>query len=192
MVSIETNYYPRDSRQPQSWASGTTTELFIYPLSANFQQRNFSFRISTATVEAAETTFSDFSNFKRILMVLEGELLVTHEGHYSKLLRQFDQDLFDGGWKTNSKGKVRDFNVIFNEAVNASVFHVVLDSSEVKVIELNHQFVFFYVFSGVFECSGHLLNQGDFMQLNAQQAATISINCLNQGVLVCVEIDIVV
>jgi environmental stress-induced protein Ves len=190
MASIKTNYIPRDMQQTIAWASGTTTELFIYPSGSGFQERNFRFRISTATVDADETDFSDFSNLTRILMVLEGDLFLTHEGHYSKLLGPFDQDQFDGGWKTKSRGKVRDFNVIFNEEVNASVFHITLESGQVKTIAINTQFVFFYVFEGVFECDGQRLNQGDFFQLSQNQPSSIDLQCLNTGVLVCIEIEL--
>lgn len=190
MTSLKINHYPHDSRQTIAWASGTTTELFIYPAHADFQQRNFSFRISTATVDADETDFSDFSNFTRILMVLDGDLFLTHEGNYSKLLHQFDQDQFDGAWKTKSKGRVRDFNVIFKEHVTTSVSHAFVEQAQVKTIDINSRFVFLYIFSGVFECDNHLLNQGDLIQIIADQSSTIDLNCLNKGVLVCVEVEL--
>lgn len=34
------------------WASGTSTEIFVFPPDGNFVERRFTFRISTATVEA--------------------------------------------------------------------------------------------------------------------------------------------
>ncbi len=40
-----------------TWSGGTTTELFIYPEVAEYSERNFDFRISTATVEVEESNF---------------------------------------------------------------------------------------------------------------------------------------
>jgi len=35
-----------------NWSGGTTTQLFIYPPTAEYLQRNFIFRLSTASVKA--------------------------------------------------------------------------------------------------------------------------------------------
>mgnify|MGYP000737003170 CR=1 FL=1 len=58
--------HPFDPSKTVSWANGTSTELFVYPADGNFQTRDFTFRISTATVEAEETTFSDFSGLTKL------------------------------------------------------------------------------------------------------------------------------
>ena len=61
------------------WAAGTTSELFIWPNQTSFEARDFDFRISTATVEQAETTFTKFNGYSRELMILAGSLQIHHE-----------------------------------------------------------------------------------------------------------------
>lgn len=45
-------------------------------------------------------------------MVLQGELYLSHEGHHSTALKEFQQDSFRGDWKTTSRGRVTDFNLM--------------------------------------------------------------------------------
>jgi len=104
------------------WAHGTTTQLFIFPSSATYKDLNFDYRISTATVEAEKTKFSNLKGVKRTLMVLEGTLELEHVGHHSTILNPLETDTFLGDWETNSGGKVTDFNVMVrDEKINAQV-----------------------------------------------------------------------
>jgi environmental stress-induced protein Ves len=41
----------RENQITDSWSGGTTTQLAIYPENSSYQQRNFLYRISTATVD---------------------------------------------------------------------------------------------------------------------------------------------
>jgi environmental stress-induced protein Ves len=114
------------------------------------QTRDFTFRISTATVEAEETTFSDFSSLTRILMILEGNITLIHEGRYTKQLKPFDQNTFDGSWSTKSKGKVRDFNVMFKENVDGNVVHFAMNLGQSESFSLSGTHDFFFVQNGSF------------------------------------------
>ena len=111
------------SRNTINWASGTSTEIFIYPADGNFAERNFQFRISTATVEAEESTFTFFEGITRHLMILKGELELLHEGRYTKPLKPYEQDTFSGEWPTRSKGKVTDFNLMLKNGATGSLTH---------------------------------------------------------------------
>lgn len=103
------------------WSGGETTELFIYPEDANFASRDFQFRLSTATVEVEESTFTPLDDVSRTLVLLEGEMKLIHEEHHSKLLLPFDQDSFDGGWNTKSIGKCIDFNLMTKGGCKGSI-----------------------------------------------------------------------
>ena len=103
------------------WSGGITSQLYIAPENSVFAERNFDFRISSAVIEVEESDFTPMPGFSRILMVLDGELEISHEGHYSKLLKQFEVDEFSGDWKTSSKGMVVDFNLIMGEGISGSL-----------------------------------------------------------------------
>jgi len=95
-----------------TWSGGMTTELAIYPPGATYAQRDFSWRISTATINDEKSEFTALPGFWRILTVIDGELALVHEGYHSTTLRPFEQDEFSGGWKTTSTGTATDFNVM--------------------------------------------------------------------------------
>ncbi|MCE3295121.1 MAG: hypothetical protein K0R65_835 [Crocinitomicaceae bacterium] len=131
------------SQQPTSaWAGGTTTELFLSPENASFKERNFDFRISTANIETEHSVFSDLSGYCRYLLVLDGMLQIRHEEHYEKKLYQFDYDIFDGSWKTESEGRVRDFNIMYRTGMDVSVnFRNCRTSFEIEK-QNGHHFLF--------------------------------------------------
>jgi environmental stress-induced protein Ves len=101
-----------DNFERNQWAGGTTTQLFIYPLQAEYKKRNFSFRISTATVELETSQFTKLPGISRKLMVLEGKMKLVHENQYTKELTKFEVDSFNGDWNTTSQGKCTDFNLM--------------------------------------------------------------------------------
>lgn len=117
------------------WSGGTTTELAIHPEAAEYSKRNFTWRISTAVVEAEESLFTHLPGFERILMILDGELFIEHEDQHSATLQPFEQDRFNGGWTTRSKGKVRDFNVMLAEGCTGTLEAIHLQAGIPHVIE---------------------------------------------------------
>lgn len=173
--------HPYDPSKTVSWANGTSTELFVYPADGNFQTRDFTFRISTATVEAEETTFSDFSGLTRILLPLKGKLTLVHEGRYTKVLEPFEQDQFDGAWNTRSQGKVQDFNVIFNKETSARVIHHHLISGETKLLQAAESWHFIFVNDGIFEVNGANVSASDLIEFERSDAQTIEIKCIEAG-----------
>jgi environmental stress-induced protein Ves len=173
-----------------NWANGTSTELFVFPADGNFQTRDFTFRISTATVEAEETTFSDFSSLTRILMILEGNITLIHEGRYTKQLKPFDQDTFDGSWPTKSKGKVRDFNVMFKENAAGNVTHFAMNAGESKSFSLSGKHDFFFVQNGSFRFNDLELQKNDLLIIERENSESIDLKCFEAGDLVKVEIQL--
>ena len=184
------SHIKKEQTKTIAWASGTTTELMIYPSNGDFLTRDFLFRISTATVEAEETTFSDFSGLTRILMPLEGSLTLSHKGHYSKEMHPFDQDSFDGGWSTKSRGKVRDFNVMFKAPATAKL--EAFEIFEYQKIErfVKSQYVVLYVENGCFECEKVQLKQGDLFVVENAINEKLELVCLEQGNILLIEVRI--
>ena len=94
------------------WSGGRTTEIFIHPEGTSVGARDFEVRVSTATVELDETTFSDYSGYIRRIMPVEGGFELTIDEQDRIKLERFDATTFDGGRHVCSVGKCRDFNVI--------------------------------------------------------------------------------
>jgi environmental stress-induced protein Ves len=109
------------------WSGGTTTQLYISPINATLFNRDFKLRISTAKVETEESTFTSLPNVRRKLMILLGEITITHENQYSKHLKPFDIDDFCGDWTTSSKGTCIDFNVMTNNLDKSELYHLSIE-----------------------------------------------------------------
>ena len=102
----------KQQRRINSWSGGITKELYIYPEDASYEKRDFKFRISIAVTENEQSIFTKFPHAKRIISVLENNMILIHKDHYSISLEPYNIDRFSGDWETVSHGKVTDFNLI--------------------------------------------------------------------------------
>jgi environmental stress-induced protein Ves len=146
---MSSQQFTPDSRTTINWTSGTSTEIFIYPPDGSFADRNFLFRISTATVEAEESTFTFFEEITRHLMILKGELELIHEGRYTKQLKMYDQDTFSGEWATRSRGRVTDFNLMLKNVATGSLAHHRIAAGSAAAFRAETAFYFLYIASGM-------------------------------------------
>lgn len=97
------------------WSGGTTTQIAISPPSAVYADRDFLWRISSAVVEDERSTFTPLPDYHRWLLLLEGSLLLTHDGGAPFRLDPFQAHQFDGGAATESAGLCRDFNLMLRK-----------------------------------------------------------------------------
>lgn len=113
----------KDQIRTTNWSGGTTSQLYIYPEQSSYEDRDFLFRISSARVEVAASTFTALPGVNRELMILDGTLELEHQGKYKKTLNTFQQDHFPGEWHTTSRGKVTDFNLMTKAPKIGSLTH---------------------------------------------------------------------
>lgn len=85
------------------WDGGQTTQLAIYPEGANLSDKDFLWRISSATFTNFESKFSDFTGYQRYILPLKGKLSLYHQGIYDRELDEYEVDYFDASWNTSSK-----------------------------------------------------------------------------------------
>ncbi|MDD7593339.1 MAG: HutD family protein [Peptoniphilaceae bacterium] len=108
-----------------TWSGGTTTELYIDPAGADFKERRFDVRISSATFTGTASTFSDFTGYQRYLLPLVGQLSVEHSDQgkalYQRFLSTYDVEYFPGHWQTTSENSADcvDFNLIVRKGLEA-------------------------------------------------------------------------
>lgn len=121
----------KDKLSSSKWSGGTTTQLYIYPENELYENRNFTFRISSAEVNLEESTFTKLPNIKRRIMILDGKLKLIHENHHSVTLEKFQQDTFYGDWDTKSYGKVTDFNLMLNENADGFIEYINLENEKI-------------------------------------------------------------
>lgn len=103
---------PKSQCQTTRWSGGTTTQLAIYPPQAQYVQRDFIWRLSSATVEEETSTFTALPKYNRILSIIQGSLTLSHNGGEPFPLAPLELNQFDGGCRTVSQGRVTDFNLM--------------------------------------------------------------------------------
>lgn len=179
-------------RTISSWSGGTTSELFIYPTESNYKKRDFDFRMSTATVEVESSDFTPLSEINRTLMVLDGEMSLTHTDHHSVLLKKFEQDNFEGGWETFSEGKCIDFNLMCRNGVNGSIEHIIATGDQ-YLIDNHYSIHLFYNYKGSsnFEWNDTVvsLNQGDVLVFHQSKEKFNLIITSNNSEIICCKIN---
>jgi environmental stress-induced protein Ves len=148
------------------WSGGTTAQLFIYPEDTVFAERNFDFRISTATIDVEESDFTPLPIYNRLLAVLEGNLDIIHQGKYSKKLQKFENDRFNGSWQTSSKGKARDFNVIYNDNFELKFSH--REIFEPTFIQKQSDYLLLFILNKSVEFEGFELNLYDLIEVEIE------------------------
>ena len=144
---MEVTILSESSFVESQWSGGSTKQLYIFPEDASYSDRNFQLRISTARVDAPESVFTALPGFDRKLMILEGEIVINHENHYSKVLTPFEVDSFSGDWITTAKGTCVDFNVMTVGTVKSELSIIQLERSQPRKIEGDSLFSEMFLFS---------------------------------------------
>ena len=184
-------------RTTAQWAGGTTTQLAIYPAGTEYTKFNFLFRLSTATVEVEESTFTFMPGVTRHLMILNGVLDIDHKGRYKKHLEKFGYDVFDGEWPTTARGKVTDFNLMVRERSAGKLQALALRDRQEETIAFRAK----VAYSGVYLLSGAVrviagsnsceMKAGDFLfcdHESQQQIMHMQATAFSEIILATVEI----
>lgn len=155
-----------------NWTGGTSTQLYIYPETSDYALRNFDFRLSTAKVEIEKSDFTPLPGVSRKIMILDGEIQISHKNHYTKKLQKFDIDKFEGDWQTSSVGICRDFNLMTKGQIKGELSSINLLKEQAASLPLTdkNSKILIYIHSGsirfTIEGDNHKLNQADLLILD--------------------------
>ena len=94
------------------WSGGTTTQLAISPERAAYGDREFLWRLSSATVELDHSDFTPLPDYDRLLSVLKGNIQLKIGGAEPMELEPGRVAAFDGGVPVESWGRCVDFNLM--------------------------------------------------------------------------------
>ncbi len=105
------------------WLGGQTDEILILPEGASYKDREFSMRLSSATVELEKSNFTSLPGVTRFICPLDNNLKLFHDtnnandGDVTNLevlaeLKPFEAFKFSGDLPILSEGKCRDFNLM--------------------------------------------------------------------------------
>lgn len=168
-----------------NWSGGSTTELYIYPEESKYADRNFDFRLSTATVEVEQSTFTPLPGISRTLMVLKGQMELRHENEHSKLLKPFDIDEFDGGWKTKSQGCCVDFNLMCRGNYSGGLYHLKMEDKERAQLDFESGKNLIYLAEGQIQIKNRQIDQGSLIIFEEEM---IEIDALEASNLILIHV----
>ena len=159
-----------DEQSVTTWSGGKTRALFLRPKTSSYKARNFRLRLSTATVTADESTFTQLPGYDRKLMVLTGQVQLQHDNKSVIKLSALETDEFAGDSITTSQGQCRDFNIMQAQTAGFTTAFKGYTKMPHVFFESNDE-DFFYAVKGnfSFECANYtnffFLNQGSVLHL---------------------------
>lgn len=135
---MDKRIYSQEEFKKSRWSGGSTTETAIFPADSDYLERDFIWRLSSASVETEESSFTRLPDYDRILMVLDGSVVLAHGDERSASLQMWQQDSFDGAVKTRCFGTMTDYNLIFRKGC-AAALKLVEAGSRASYVEQNER-----------------------------------------------------
>jgi environmental stress-induced protein Ves len=102
-----------------AWSGGSTTQIAIAPEGARYADRDFLWRVSSATVELPESDFTPLPDYDRLIATLRGEICLRHNGGAPLQLMPYQVHAFSGAEATHASGCCTDFNLMLRRGAAA-------------------------------------------------------------------------
>lgn len=187
---MEIERIPEEKQNTSEWSGGTTTELYIYPKSSKYKDRNFKYRFSTAVCKDEESVFTRLEDTDRILLVLDGKIDLEHEDGQSADLSPGMQDAFSGDQVTRSRGTCCDFNLMLKEGTTGKLWYKKIKQGETILFEKEVSFI--YVVSGKVTVNTPSENYSffphDFVKVKKEEKEALMVYGDTEAVLVAAEV----
>ncbi|OXG06560.1 environmental stress-induced protein Ves [Flavobacterium araucananum] len=142
-----THLSKKDSKS-SIWSGGLTYEYIIYPKTANYADKDFLFRISSATIEQVPSEFTQFKGYHRYLVMLDNGLAI-EVNKEKKVYEKYEIIEFKSNDDVTSYTKGIDFNWMVSEKIahhnlkitnsneNCKAQIIILYSLDTTVIKIN-------------------------------------------------------
>lgn len=144
------------------WNGGETFEYFIYPEHTNYADKDFLFRISSATIQKVPSEFTRFSGFERFLVMLDNDLLI-ERNKKQEMYKVLEIFKFNSNDRIESFSSGNDFNLIISEQLTNYKIQIL---QEEQVSKVN-----FIILFAIENCEVILNNE--FVIMNAQDCLVI-------------------
>ncbi|OXA65458.1 hypothetical protein B0A67_24375 [Flavobacterium aquidurense] len=141
---------PKKDSKASIWSGGSTYEYMIYPKTANYSDRDFAFRISSATIEKVPSAFTKFQGYHRYLVMLDNSLDI-EVNKEKKIYEKYEILEFNSDDEVTSYTKGIDFNWMVSEKTghhkleitngnqNCNAQIIILFSLDTTVIKINEK-----------------------------------------------------
>lgn len=98
-----------------SWSGGLTKQIAIAPPCAMYADRDFLWRVSSASGESEVSDFTVLPDYHRWITPLTGRMELSHGGGERIVLTPYEVYQFDGAAATRSQGRYTDFNLMLRK-----------------------------------------------------------------------------
>ena len=112
------------------WSGGKTIQVAIAPEGAVYADRDFLWRVSSATADLEESDYTPLPDYERWLSVFDQPIWLQHDGGEIITLYPYGIHCFDGGAATHSWGRCVDFNLMLRKGKAEGSIQAVLLSGE--------------------------------------------------------------
>lgn len=141
---------PKKDSKASIWSGGLTYEYMIYPKTASYADRDFVFRISSATIEEVPSEFTKFKGYYRYLVMLDNSLHI-EVNKEKKVYEKYEIMEFNSDDDVTSYTKGIDFNWMVSEKTshhrleitnrnqNCNAKVIILFSLDTTVITINEK-----------------------------------------------------
>ncbi|MBQ4424948.1 MAG: HutD family protein [Lachnospiraceae bacterium] len=171
-----------------NWSGGKTVQIAIAPEGARYADRDFLWRLSSATVELEESDFTALPDYERWIAPVSGEMILTHNGGEEITLKPYDVHSFDGADDTRSRGRCTDFNLMLRKGRCGGVIRALGNGEagqEVLIPEARTDTLIVYCTEGnVAVETGEesvFLKAGEALQLDKTEIAPLTLHFADGG-----------
>jgi len=114
---MKISFLPKKDSKASIWSGGLTYEYMVYPETASYADRDFAFRISSATIEKVPSEFTNFKGYHRYLVMLHNSLDI-EVNKKKKIYEKYQIMEFNSDDKVTSYTKGIDFNWMVSEKIS--------------------------------------------------------------------------
>lgn len=176
----------------------TGLPMLVFPNESNYKTGEFSWLFYEERMEDEEWKLNEFLGYNRLLIAIDGEVILAHEGHRVTRLKPGEVDTVDAGIKTKSFGNFRAYALAMRRGVDAQlemvkVFNKNQDLLPPTGYELPCQWVM-YVQSGytVFTVGGEtvMVEEGGSLLVDFDGGEKPKISYMGEGLLIWSRISL--
>jgi len=147
---MKISFLSKKDSKASIWSGGLTHEYMVYPETASYADRDFTFRISSATIEKVPSEFTKFTGYHRYLVMLDNALDI-EVNKEKKIYEKYEIMEFNSDDEVTSYTKGADFNWMVSEKIshhklkiangnqNCNAQIIILFSLDTTVIKINEK-----------------------------------------------------
>ncbi|HUH25006.1 MAG TPA: HutD family protein [Flavobacterium sp.] len=173
---MQTTIIRKESIKPNTWDGGETFEYFIYPPTASYANRDFLFRISSASITKIPSNFTKFDNYQRFLVMLDNDLEINRNGQ-KEVYTQDKVFKFASNDDITSYSLGNDFNLMVGKDVKKSEVFFPKDT-----VQLSQAFIFVFAKEDTILSVNEKdvsLNSQDLLLIENMEQTAVTLKSLN-------------